>query len=243
MTAGKHVKALREERGLRPSDIERLSQRLADELANPDYAIPHATLNGIEGGSTPTIYKLASLATVLGIRIEEMLLAYGIDLSTQGRQHETGARIESAERRPGTRALNVAVTAATELVNERSSLWNLLPSTLLSRMGNPAQFSYAVVGWKDDTLCDLLPGGSLGEIDRQQNTIARFSWASMNQRPIYCLWREEGHVCCWCDQVGNLITLVPHPLSQQQSKQLRAPREVTVVGRVTNSWRLFSPAN
>ncbi len=64
--AGEQIRALREERGLRPADIERLSRRLAEKMQDPDYAIPHGTLNGIEGGATPTIYKLASLAAVSG---------------------------------------------------------------------------------------------------------------------------------------------------------------------------------
>ena len=99
MGPGEHIKALREERGLRPADVERLSQRLADDLRNPDYVIPHATLNGIESGSTPTIFKLAALAAVLAVRVEHLLLLYGIDITQQRNRGETGARIESAARR------------------------------------------------------------------------------------------------------------------------------------------------
>jgi transcriptional regulator with XRE-family HTH domain len=232
--AGQQIKALREERGLRVSDVERLSQRVAESMRNPDYVIPHATLNGIENGSTPTIFKLASLATVLDVKIESLLLAYGIDVVQQD-QKELGARIESPVNQL---PLSGSPFAETQLLGEHSSIWRLLPPGIQQRLRDPAQYSYAIIGTKDDFLWEVLPGGSFVEIDRSQTTISRFPWNSLMQRPIYCLWHGEGHICCWCDQTGNVITTIPHPLSRQRSKQYRIPREVTLLGRVTNSCRL-----
>ena len=233
--AGQQIKALREERGLRPSDIERLSQRVAENMRNPDYVIPHATLNGIENGSTPTISKLASLAAVLDVRIENLLLVYGIDVARQDGQKELGARIEC----PGSHLpLSSSLFTDTQLLGEDSGIWRLLPRGIKQRLRDPAQYSYAIIGRKDDFLWEILPGGSFVEIDRNQTAVCRFPWTSLIQRPIYCLWHGEGHVCCWCDQTGNLITTIPHPLSSQRSRQYRIPREVTLLGRVTNSWNL-----
>ena len=242
MGPGEYIKALREERGLRPADVERLSQRLADDLRNPDYVIPHATLNGIESGSTPTIFKLAALAAVLAVRVEHLLLLYGIDITQRTDRGETGVRIESAEQK-STVLLRGVLSVQTQLVPSDHPILRSLPAGLQTRLGPPHRFSYALIGTKDDILWDVLPGGSFVEIDRNQNAVTRFSWTSLSQRPIYCLWHGEGHVCCWCDQTGNVITIVPHPLSRQRSRQLRAPREVSVIGRVTNSWQLGTLQN
>jgi len=234
--AGQQIRGLREERGLRPSDIERLSQRVADNMRNADYAIPHGTLNGIESGSTPTIYKLASLAAVMDIPIGNLLQAYGIDIAKQAAEKELGARIECSANPQG--LLGSELFAETQFLHGDARLWRLLPRGIQERVRNPAQFSYAIIGSKDDILWEILPGGSFVEIDRNQTKVVRFRWTSLLQRPIYCLWHGEGHVCCWCDQTGNVITTIPHPLSRQRSRQYRMPREVTLIGRVTNSWRL-----
>jgi len=151
MGPGEHIKALREERGLRPADVERLSQRLADDLRNPDYVIPHATLNGIESGSTPTIFKLAALAAVLAVRVEHLLLLYGIDITQQRNRGETGARIESAEQRP-IAPLRVPLSVQTQLVPSDNPILRSLPAGLQTRLGPPHRFSYALIGTKDDIL-------------------------------------------------------------------------------------------
>src|SRR5262249_39735524 len=98
------------------------------------------------------------------------------------------------------------------------------------------------IGLDDDTLHDLIPGGSLVEIDRTERSVINWAWTTLTERPIYFLWHDQGHACCWCDQTGNTLTILPHPLSRSRTKQLRVPREVTVTGRVTNSWRVIKPA-
>jgi hypothetical protein len=239
ITAGQYIRVLRGERGLRPSDIERLTRRAADTKRNSDYIIPHATLHGIESGAIPTIYKLASLASVFEIRIEELLNVYGIQLSAQVRRNEAGTHIEYAEPPSDTVAVNSAMFTETELVPRNASLGKLLPCELQRRLSHSADFSYAVIGINEDILGEVLPGGSFVEIDRDQKIVTGSKWTSLYQRPIYCLWHGEGHICCWCEQTGNTITIVPHPLSRQRSRQLRVQREVNVIGRVVNSWRIF----
>jgi transcriptional regulator with XRE-family HTH domain len=245
MNAGEQIKALRDERGLRATDVERQSQRLADRLGNQDYVVPHGTLNGIENGSIPTIYKLASLAAVLDIPLEQVLGVYGIDIAEQRDQYEfrtgeTGVHLEFRRPAPGALALKAAagIFAETQIVYQEDPVCDMLPQGLRKRLARPDRFSYAVVGAREDILGEVLPGGSFVEIDRDQNRVVRFSWKSILERPIYCLWYGEGHVCCWCDQTGNSLTIVPHPLSRQRSRQLRVPRDVSVIGRVVNFWRL-----
>jgi transcriptional regulator with XRE-family HTH domain len=247
MNAGEQIKALRDERGLRAAEIERHSQRLADRLGNPDYVVPHATLNGIENGSIPTIYKLASLAFLLDIPLENLLGLYGIDISKQRDQaelemREVGTHLEF--RRPATVSLPPkaapGVFTETQIVQREDPAWDLLPQGLSERLAKPERFSYGIIGAREDILGEVLPAGSFVEIDRDQNKVVRFPWKSILERPIYCLWHGEGHVCCWCEQTGNSLTIVPHPLSRQRSRQLRVPRDVNVIGRVINFWRLLN---
>jgi transcriptional regulator with XRE-family HTH domain len=238
MSAGEQIRALREQRRLRPSDIERLSQRLAEQRGNPDYLMPHGTLNGIESGSVPTIYKLASLASILQIRIEDLLLIYGINGSKEGSPKEVIAG--HAETAQNALFAQGEIFAETQLLQDGDAISELLPSGVRDRVGGSYRFRYGIVGANDDILSEILPGGSFVEIDRDQTTIARFPWTSMSERPIYFLWHDEGHACCWCDQTGNVLTIVPHPLSRRKSKQFRLPREVTIIGRVTNSWRCLT---
>ena len=247
MDAGEQIKALRDERGLRAAEIERHSQRLADRLGNPDYVVPHATLNGIENGSIPTIYKLASLASLLDIPMEELLGLYGIDISKQRekaqlKMREAGTHLEFNRPVPAPLALKATADIFTEtkIVQRQDAVWDLLPQGLRARLANPERFSYGIIGAREDILGEVLPGGSFVEIDRDQNKVVRFPWKSILERPIYCIWHGEGHVCCWCEQMGNLLTIVPHPLSRQRSRQFRVPRDVNVIGRVTNFWRLLN---
>lgn len=241
MTAGEQIRRFREERGLRPADIERLTQRLAADLKNPDYAVPHATLNGIEAGSTPTIYKLAGLAASLDLPMDKLLLIYGIDRPHGDSDSPLIATRLEMDAEEVSLAIAVDGLAETSIVPVESPLCRLLPARIRGKLGSPARFSYAVIGLNEDILADILPGGSFVEIDRQQNAVSRSAWRSLLQRPVYCLWHSEGHVCCWCDQIGNVITIVPHPLSRHRTRQLRTPRDVNVIGRVTNSWRLIIP--
>ena len=164
MNAGEQIKALRDERGLRAAEIERHSQRLADRLGNPDYVVPHATLNGIENGSIPTIYKLASLASLLDIPLENLLGLYGIDISKQGDQAElkmrdVGTRLEFRRPAPVSFAPKAApgIFTETQIVQREDPAWDLLPQGLRERLAKPEQFSYGIIGAREDILGEVLP--------------------------------------------------------------------------------------
>jgi hypothetical protein len=77
---------------------------------------------------------------------------------------------------------------------------------------------------------------SLVEIDIMQNAVQMSGWTSARERPIYLIWRNNGHSCCWCPVQGGELTLLPYPLSHQPVRHLNSPREASVIGRVTNSW-------
>jgi hypothetical protein len=113
-----------------------------------------------------------------------------------------------------------------------------LPPALRSRL-DPRRYRYAIVGVKDDTMGDLIPPGSLVEVDVMQNAVQVFDWRSMRERPVYLVWHTDGHSCCWCQQQGKELTLLPYPLSRRPVRRFKVPREASVIGRVINAWLPF----
>src|SRR5690348_1100624 len=79
MESGKVIRELRQERFLRPTDIERMSRAIADTRGNPDFYVPHSTLADIESGAVTGVHKLFSLAMCLRVPFEALMLAYGIN--------------------------------------------------------------------------------------------------------------------------------------------------------------------
>jgi len=97
----------------------------------------------------------------------------------------------------------------------------------------------AVVGLKDDTMGELIPPGSLVEVDVMQNAVQVFDWKTIRERPVYLVWHTDGHSCCWCQLEGKELTLLPYPLSRQSVRRFKVPREASVIGRVINAWLPF----
>ena len=119
-------------------------------------------------------------------------------------------------------ALNSISTHGFE--NRETCLLRLNPKDLmglfpppLHKYLDPGRYRYAVIGTKDDTMGDLIPPRSLVEIDTMQNAVQMSGWTSVLARPIYLVWHDNGHSCCWCQVQGNELTLLPHPLSRSSS--------------------------
>lgn len=254
MEAGKWIRALREERLIKPSDVERITRAIADSKRNSDFYVPHSTLADIESGSIPSIHKLFSLAISLKVPLNELLLLFGIDPKeindfapvagpdpTQiQRRYEAAAGSEP----PFRFALNFDTSLATEettLLRLRPQDVANLPAALMTK-ADPVRYRYAVIGANDDSMGDLLPSKSVVQIDTSQNTVRVFAWQALRERPIYLIWHTDGHSCCWCQADGRDLILVPHPVSRQPIRRFKMPREANVVGRVTNAWLPFESA-
>ena len=245
--SGQLIRKLRQERHLKPSDVERLSMKIADSKGNSDFYISHATLADVEAGSVPSIYKIFSLAVSFRISYSEMLLSFGVDpcdvepfeqdkASAATTLEPTGLLEPAAQFRLhfDTR-LNLRETS---ILPGQPETWGSLPAALLKRL-EPRRFTYAVVGLEDDTMGDIIPPGSLVEIDKGQNAVQVFMWHALRQRPVYLVWHEEGYTCSWCQQDGNELMLIPHPASVRPVMRVRLPREATVIGRVVHAWCSF----
>ena len=247
MEPGKWIRALREERLIKPSDVERITRAVADAKRNSDFYVPHSTLADIEAGSIPSIHKLFALAMSLKVPLNELLLPFGIDAKEMADyEAESGDDVSLSQslatsEPPFRFSLNFDRnfnTQETMLLRLQPQDTANLPSILQSQI-DPVRYRYAVIGSNDQSMADLLPSRSVVQIDTSQNRIQVFAWRSMRDRPIYLVWHTEGHTCCWCQVDGRDLTLVPHPLSPKPIRRFKMPREATVVGRVTNAWLPF----
>ncbi len=253
MEAGKWIRALREERLIKPSDVERITRAVADTKRNSDFYVPHSTLADIESGSIPSIHKLFSLAISLKVPLNELLLLFGIDPKEINDYAQLDAEPAPIQHRSASLSTSeppfrFALNFDTNLAVEETTLIRLrpqdaanLPSTLMTNV-DPVRYRYAVIGAKDDSMGDLLPSKSIVQIDTSQNTVRVFAWRALRERPIYLIWHTDGHTCCWCQADGRELILVPHPVSRQPIRRFKMPREANVVGRVTNAWLPFESA-
>ncbi len=244
---GRWIRALREERVIKPSDVERITRALADAKQNPDFYVSHSTLADIEAGSIPSIHKLFSLAICLKVSMSEVLLPFGIDPDEVGAYEAKSAPdaltlVPPPICEPSSR-LEIYLDA--NFNPQETTLLGLQPQDLerwapfsQARI-DPVRYRYAVIGSKDDAMADLLPPRSVVEIDTAQNTVQVFTWRTLRDRPIYLVWHSGGHTCRWCQVDGKELILVPHPISRQPVQRFKMPREANVVGRVTNAWLNF----
>lgn len=242
--SGQIVKKLREDRFLNTGDIERLSRAISDRKANSQYYIAHATLKEIEDlGHIPGIHKIESLAIIFKIPLVKMLLAFGIDVRETEQLTFAAPQKETTLEPPELFETDLPFRLnfdnrinphETNLLPGKPEEWGVAPSTLLRRL-QPQRFTYALVGVDDDSMYDIIPAGSLIEIDREQNTIQEAFWRTMRERPIYLIWHDDGYSCGYCQQDRSELLLIPHPASQKTVRRLKA-RESTIIGRVVHVW-------
>jgi transcriptional regulator with XRE-family HTH domain len=246
MDSGKWIRSLRDERLIKPSDVERITRNIAEKKGNSDFYVSHSTLADIETGSIPSIHKLFSLAICLRVSLNELLAPFGIDpgeVSLSQPDFDTDALVQTSPAiEPAFRfQLNFDVNS-----NPRETNLLRLPTLELQNFPpffraklDPMRYRYAVIGSEDDAMSDLLPPRSFVEIDTAQNMVEVFPWQTFRDRPVYLVWHTEGHTCCWCQVDGKELTILPHPLSRQPVRRFKMPGQASVVGRVTNAWLPF----
>jgi transcriptional regulator with XRE-family HTH domain len=245
METGKWIRELREERLIKPSDVERIAKAIAEKKANTDFYLSHSTLADIEAGSIPSIHKLFSLALCLKVSLNELLLPFGINpAEASAFEAEANSVIPLSCPPNGDPAFPFQLKFEINPSSQETTL--LQPQTqdlalrpVLKERFDPIRYRYALIGTNDDSMADLLPARSLVEIDTTQKAVQVFRWGSLRERPIYLVWHPRGHTCCWCQVDGRELTLVPHPLSQQPVRRYKTPAEAIIIGRVTNAWLSF----
>jgi len=241
--SGQLIRRLREERFLKSRDVERQSRVIADRKANEDYYIGHATLFDIENGSTPGIYKIECLALIFKMPLTQMLAVFGIDSRDTEQPVLPHPPSETALDPVDLTESDVSFRLnfdnrvdprETDLLKGRPEEWGIAPAAILKRL-QPQRFTYAVIGLADDSMADIIPPGSLIEIDRNQAAVEPSAWRTLRERPIYLVWHDQGYSCVWCQQDKHEILLIPHPASNKPIRRLRV-REATIIGRVVHAW-------
>jgi len=244
MDSGSSIRKLREERFLKPTGLERLSRAIAEATGEPDFYVSHGSLADIEAGGVPSIHKLFSLSCFLRISYDDLLLVFGVNLRDAAQFAPPADPSETAliptgpwENRPFPFRLRFSPQLArdeTTLLGPDPKEWPGFPVRPFSL--DVQRYRYAIIGLKDDTLAELLPPGSLVEVDTEQNVPQTFAWSVLRARPVYLVWHADGHTCCWCQQDHGELLLVPHPGSLQPVRRYKSPRDAAIVGRVVAAW-------
>jgi len=245
MDSGVWIRKLREERFLKATELERLSRAIAEATGNPDFYLSHGTLADIERkGEVPSIHKLFSLSCFLRVPYDDLLHIFGVNLNDAAKFVPPADPNETAlipigpwEKRPFPFRLRFSPQLAREettLLAPDPKEWTQFPIRPFSL--DVQRYRYAIIGSNDDTMAELLPPGSLVEIDTEQNVPQTFAWTSLRLRPIFLVWHQNGHTCCWCQQDRGELWLIPHPSSQQPVRTYKIPRDAAVVGRVVAAW-------
>jgi hypothetical protein len=222
-------------------EIERLSRSIAEQKGNPDYYISPDAWGEIERGTTPSIYKLFSLAICLQVPYERVMQAFGVDLFDSNVRME----LERSELvRINLRELGFSLelnleryldVKHTHLLDAESAAWHHLPGPLQERL-NPSRYQYGLIGSEDDSMGDLIPAGSLVEIDHRQTALDGFAWKTLHERPVYMVRHMDVYSCAWFQQDGPELTLLPHPLSKAPVRRFALPGQAEVIGRVVSVW-------
>jgi len=230
MSAGPHLRNLREKLGLTMRDIETGSERLARKYSNEEYFIPISRLSDFETkGVIPSIYRLYALAVLYRRDFRELLRWYGVDLDTVVSDIETSAP-------PRSHLARVLATTETAQVPVRMDpsfdprktmnfgrmveQWGTVPLIYLEQLAK-TPYTYGYIGNEAFTMYPLVPPGSFIQVDESRNKVAEGGWRSEYERPIYFVETRDDHVCCWCTLTREEIILQPHPLSPVAARVLR----------------------
>jgi len=245
--AGAKLRRIRVRLGLSTRDVERLSMELAQQRHNPYLSFSRTWITDVETGRfVPGSFKMASLAEIYGMELEEIHKLYNIsrDITTERPAYRPPTTQLLTPRQDPSENRAPAADLATEMRMEETNLltgivdiWGSVPVPLLRRFGLE-QSLYGYIGTEDTSMAPLLPPGSFVQIDAKQNRIRKgpFKKSSSEShfaRPIYFLDIRKGYKCGWCEQKDRVLTLIPHPDSGEQTQTFRYPDEVSVVGRVT----------
>lgn len=238
MHVGERIRQRRLELGVKPSQIERMSNSFARRFHEPRCFITHSTLSGIEAGALPSLYKILSLAYCLRLTDDQILEWYDINLQVLRPvlQHRAAVQPMQMHNQPRAdlRTQHFPFVWPKDPVQPQTELFNaVLPEHYSAQQRH---FRFVRIGSKDNGMMDILPPGSLVRVDTKQRTISVFRWESMWHRPIYLVWHPFGHSCRWCQQTGTALILISHPASHYPVSVLRTPQEANVLGRVVSVW-------
>jgi hypothetical protein len=239
---GDWLRGLREELHLTRVAIERLTNEKALSTGNKRYRIRRGRLTDIEDGrGVPNIFEVESLSECYKVAYRAILEAFGLGVTNAVGNAPTDA--EHAKEpwsftdtdRPFSLTFQSNIKFdTTRLVTESAEELGV-PAAVRQRL-NAGQFRLGIIGLGDDTMADLVPGGSVVVIDKTHTTVEMREWKTIHERPIYFVWHENGYSCSWCNVVRDMLFIIPYPTSRQPVMIFKMPRAATIIGRIVHVW-------
>ena len=235
--AGERLRRVRERLGLTYRDVEDASQKLAERLNNPEYAVALSRLADIENkGTVPSIFRIYTLCAIYRLNYEDVLGWYGV--SEKGVRSEwLNIALDATHQIPSSDTALMPRDAEFEIDPSRTSFfnyvvrnWGAAPVDML-RGVNLRRFRYGMIGLKDRSMCPILQPGALIVVDERAR-IASGGWNDELERPIYFLESREGFICGWCDLTLDRLIVLSHPSSQQKPRVYQYPSEAELIGQV-----------
>ena len=241
---GDHLRALRFRLGITTRDVESLSQKIAEEEGNPEFAISNAWLTQLDNsGCVPCIFKVFSLAAIYHVKFIDLMLLFGLDVQRNAHHqltyplpntHLTNLEVYDADK---TLSFPVRFDRSfgldnTNLLSRMVEIWGEVPIALLQHLDLRHNL-YGYIGLQDLTLYPLLRPGSFVQVDQRVRKIQPMRWRTEFDRPIYFVELRDGYACAWCElQEGHLL-LLPHPLSPVSVRRFEYGKEAEIIGQVT----------
>ena len=241
---GEWLRGLREELHLTRMAVERLTSEIARSANDERYRIRRGRLADMEDDkAAPDIFEAQSLSKCYKVTYPAILQAFGVRLEDsedlpQGPTHsdETTKQWSFADTdRPFSLTFQSNISFdKTRLVTESAEELGV-PAIVRQRL-DAGQFRLGIIGLNDDTMDDLVPGGSVVVIDKSHNTVEMRDWKTIHERPIYFVWHEDGYSCSWCNVVRDTLFIVPYPTSRRPVMIFKMPRAATIIGRIIHVW-------
>lgn len=242
--AGAQLKELRSQFGITLREVEEQTRQIAEIERNEEYYISKGWIYEIENTEAiPSVFKLYSLSILYHVKFTDLLLMYGVDLDKiskhQMRVRHEKTHLTDIEVYDRQRTVSFPVRfdrtfspETTTLISRMVEIWGEVPMALLQHL-DLRQNLYGYVGLKDFTLYPILRPGTFVQIDERQRTVENFPWRTELDRPIYFVEVPGAYACSWCEQQGDELLLLPHPLSMCSSRSFALGEEAEIVGRVT----------
>jgi hypothetical protein len=224
--------------------VERLTSEAVTRANNERYRIRRGRLTEIEEGkAVPDIFEVESLCECYKVTYEAVLQAFGMRLGSPQNVPYSSTESDDTSKpwsftdadRPFSFTFQSKISFdTTRLVTESAEELGV-PAVVRQHL-DAGQFRLGIVGLNDDTMDDLVPGGSVVVIDKSHNTVETGDWKTIQERPIYFVWHEQGYSCSWCHLVRDTLFIVPHPTSRQPVMIFKMPRAATIIGRIVHVW-------
>lgn len=240
---GRKLRMIRERRGLKLRQVERLTTVIANRFGDRSRRVSASWLGRVERENHAISHKrLESLKEVYGVSHEELAEEPLAEQEPVSAQYTRFPEIPSA-------VLNGLISLAGPLLPPEAWMAYFPDTTLLpplsklsgngrptaSRRPHRQEPLYGILGANDTTLVPFVHPGAVVEIDASIRTVsATRIFHSIFERPIYFLRTHDGYYCGWCelDAEETWLALVPSAMTAAPQRRWRYRQEVEVIGVV-----------